>query len=163
MPFQNRVNLYNPRGVEGDFASANPRASTIASEGGLVAGAPGVTVGTFGWVGADGRTVTNVGAAGVKPSGFLGRQMGTAVITQYLAETGNTIQPGFMVTLHDEGDFFVIVRGQAAVNGSPIFAESATGLAYTGAAPAGGGVATNFVAKEAGNVGDLIKISTWGN
>ena len=68
--FQTSVNTNNPIGVEGDFASTNPRASAVNpgfdSSGnmisGFIAGSNGVTIGQFAWISSDGRTVTNQGA-----------------------------------------------------------------------------------------------------
>ncbi|MCV5473623.1 hypothetical protein OFN43_32725, partial [Escherichia coli] len=48
--FQSVINQQQAPGVEGDFASANPKASLLAGEGALVAGANGVVVGRFAWV-----------------------------------------------------------------------------------------------------------------
>ena len=72
--FQTRVNLYNPLGVEGDFASANPRATALTPEGGaLIAGSSGVTIGKFAWIEVDGRSVTNSGQTSSQPDGFVHR------------------------------------------------------------------------------------------
>lgn len=150
MGFQTRVNLNNPIAVAGDFASQNPRASVLAGEGGLVAGPLGVTVGRFAWVAADGRTVTNSGEGAVKPNGFVHRQEGAALITEFLGEASNLIPEGFPVTLHDEGDFFATVNGAASTNGAQVFARFSDGAAFIGAAPAGttatGSVGATFTA-----------------
>lgn len=154
MPFQTRVNRYLPLGVEGDFASANPRASVLTSEGGLIAGPAGVTVGRFAWVMADGKTVTNFAQGARKPDGFVRRSI-DALITQYLGEFSNLIPGGFPVTLFDAGDFLVKVRGaQSAVNGA-VYASYADGTAVAGAAPAGttgtGSIGATFTATATGN------------
>lgn len=154
MPFQTRVNRYLPLGVEGDFASANPRASVLTSEGGLIAGPAGVTVGRFAWIMADGKTVTNFAQGARKPDGFVRRSI-DALITQYLGEFSNLIPGGFPVTLFDAGDFLVKVRGaQSAVNGA-VFASYADGTAVAGAAPAGttgtGSIGATFTATATGN------------
>lgn len=47
MGFQTKVNRQQAPAIAGDFASANPRASMLATEGTLVAGVSGVTVGVF--------------------------------------------------------------------------------------------------------------------
>lgn len=163
MPFQDQVNLTPALAVAGDFASANPRASVLAGEGGLVAGAGGVTVGSFAWVGADGKTVlSNDSGSDAAPSGFVHREQ-QALITAYLAESGNVVPEGLGVTLHNEGDFWALLTGpNAAVVGSAINAVSATGAVTAGAAVVDVSVATQFKAKSAGAVGELIKISTWG-
>lgn len=156
MPFQTRVNLNNPIAVEGDFASANPRASVLAGAEGLVAGPGGVTSGRFGWVvssatpDTNGSFVTTSGQGNRAPDGFLRREPGQALITTYLAETSNNIPEGFMLTLFNQGDFFVQVRGQAAVPGAQVFANFEDGTAVIGAAPAGaaatGAVGASFTA-----------------
>jgi hypothetical protein len=148
--------LYNPIAVEGDFASANPRASVLAGEGALVAGPGGVTSGRFGWVlpstkaDANGYFVTNFGQGGRVPDGFMRREPGQALITTYLAETSNVVPEGFMVTLFNAGDFFVIARGEAAVPGSAVYASYEDGTAWIGAAPTGasatGSVGSTFTA-----------------
>ena len=81
--FQNRVNQQNPPAVVGDFASANPRSTFLAGPGGLVAGAQGVTVGTFGWVAPDFKTVNSFASGPVAPDGFIHREQ-QALITVYL-------------------------------------------------------------------------------
>lgn len=157
--FQKSVNLNNPLAVAGDFASANPRASAVAGEGTLVAGAGGVTVGLFAWIQADG-TVLNVGGAGVAPDGIIHREE-NALITGYLAEASNVIPAGFPVTVMKAGDFFLTVTGAtAATRGAEISAVSATGAAVIGA-PGAGQVATKFTAQSACAVGELVKASTW--
>ena len=65
--FQNQINHQQAPGVEGDFASANPKASLLAGEGALVAGTNGVIVGRFAWV--TNGVVSNTGT-GV-PDGFV--------------------------------------------------------------------------------------------
>jgi hypothetical protein len=154
MGFQTRVNRDNPLAVAGDFASANPRATVLAGEGGLIAGPLGVTVGKFAWVSADGKTVTNSGEGAVAPTGFVHREQ-QALITQYLAESSNVIPAGFPVTLHNAGDFFATVNGQASANGSQVFASFADGSVFIGAAPAGttatGSVGATFTATGAAN------------
>lgn len=151
--FQRTVNLYNPPAIEGDFASANPRASVLTIAGGLVAGLPGVTVGRFAWVAADGKTVTNFGEGAVAPTGFVHREQ-QALITAYLQEYSLLVPQGFPVTLHDAGDFWIKVRGQAAVYNSSVYAGYADGLPYVGAAPTGasatGSIGATFTATATG-------------
>jgi len=145
--FQTSVNLYNPIGVEGDFASANPRATALTpgldSNGnqisGFIAGPNGVTVGQFAWVEADGQTVNNFATGNVKPTGFVHRDQ-QGLLTQYLEAAGTLIPPGFPVTLMVEGDFFdLIAGGNAAVYGSACYARYADGALFVGALPTGGG------------------------
>jgi hypothetical protein len=170
--FQKSVNLYNPLAVEGDFADANPRATVLAGEGGLVAGPLGVTVGRFAWVSADGKTVTNYGEGAAAPDGFVHRQEGAALITAFLGEASNLIPAGFPVTLHNAGGFFVKANGAASTRGGSVYASYADGSAWMGAAPAGstatGSVGATFTATGTGtslavtavtgliSIGDLI-------
>lgn len=160
MPFQNRINLYNPLAVEGDFASSNPRASVLAGEGGLVAGPAGLTVARFGWIqpstvaDSNGQIVTNYGQGAVAPAGFIPRKQGAALITTYLAEYSNLIPQGFGVTLHNEGDFWAKVNGNAAVIGSTVYARYSDGAVFIGAAPTGaaftGAIGSTFTATATG-------------
>src|SRR5574337_1140790 len=99
MGFQTAVNADLPLAIAGDFASNNPRAAYPATEGAHVAGAGGVVVARFAWIQADGVTVKNSPAAGTPvPDGFIHREQ-QALITNYLADSGNTIPAGFPVTL----------------------------------------------------------------
>ena len=96
MGFQQQVNPQPAPAVEGDFASANPRASVLAGPGTLYAGVNGVTVGRFAWADANGA-VSNSGAGA--PTGFVHREL-QALITAFLGQTSMLITPGMMVTLH---------------------------------------------------------------
>jgi hypothetical protein len=160
MGFQTAVNSANPIGVEGDFADANPRASAYAGEGALVAGPNGVTVGTFGWILADGVTVVNVNPGTAAPDGYIHREQ-QGLITVYLAESSNLVPVGFPVTLMTAGGFLAKVRGIASTRGAQVFASNADGTPYIGAAPGGGGVLTNFLAKSVAPIGSITAISTW--
>lgn len=156
--FQNRVNLYNPIGVEGDFASSNPRSVVLAGPGGLVAGASGVTVGKFAWVepstesDTDGSIVNNYGSGPV--TGFVHRDQ-QGLITNYLQESSLMVPTGFMVTLHNGGDFFAKNMGpNPSVPGQPVYARYSDGAVFTGSAPAGatatGSIGSTFTATGAG-------------
>ena len=138
--FQTRVNLDNPYGVAGDFASANPRATALTPSGGaLIAGANGVTIGKFAWIASDGRTVNNYAASAVKPSGFVHRDQ-QGLLTQYLQAAGVLIPPGFPVTLMVAGDFLATDLGPSSMaSQSAIYAGYADGGIYT-AAPSGASV-----------------------
>lgn len=154
MSFQQQVNLTPAPAVAGDFASANPRASVLAGPGGLVAGVGGVTVGKFAWVDDDGSTVLNRGTATRAPNGFVHREQ-QALITTYLAESGNVIPEGLPVTLHNEGDFWALLTGSnAATIGAAIYADYSTGdvsaVAATGGASATGSIGATFTATGTG-------------
>lgn len=151
--FPSQVNVAQAPAVPGDFASKNPRESYLAGPGGLVAGAAGVTVGRFAWAIApldgDGApaTVSNTGFG--LPSGFVHREQ-QALITAYLAASGNLIQAGFAMTLMVGGDFWVKNDGTTeAQYGQKAFASVADGkvsFAAAGAAPGGGSGATASIA-----------------
>lgn len=159
--FQTRVNLYNPVAVEGDFASANPRATALTPGfdangnpvGAFIAGPNGVTVGAFAWVASDGKTVNNYAPAAVKPTGFVHRdQQGLA--TQYLQAATMLIPPGFPVTLMVEGDFFdTIEGGSPSVYGSTCYADYADGSLWIGSAPSGASVTATIGSTNTGSLG----------
>jgi len=138
--FQNRVNLVLPPAVEGDFASANPRATLLAGPGALVAGPSGVLVGKFAWVNpSDFTTTSNQGTAPNAPDGFVHRDQ-QALITVYLETASQAIPEGFPVTLHNAGDFWVKNLGPSALTkGATVYAGYADGGAYS-SAPAGASV-----------------------
>jgi hypothetical protein len=139
--FQKQVNLTPALAVAGDFASANPRASVLAGEGGLIAGEGGVVVGKFAWVDpADQKTVNSYGLATAAPDGFVHREQ-QALITTYLAESGNVIPEGLPVVLHNEGDFWALLAGStSAIPGDPIYADYSTGDVVADASPTGASV-----------------------
>lgn len=130
--FQRTVNLQQAAAVAGDFASANPRASVVGHEGTLVSGSLGVTVARFAWATTAGL-VSNAGVS--KPTGFVHRRQGSALITQYLGETSNLIPTGFEVTLMLSGDYWVAPLAQVSI-GQKAFANLGDGTIVGGAAGA---------------------------
>ena len=141
--FQTRVNLYNPLGVEGDFASANPRSTALTPDGGaFVAGPLGVTIGNFAWIGEDGVTVNNFGSSPAQPDGFVHRDQ-QGLLTQYLQAAGMLIPPGFPVTLMTRGDFLAKNAGPSSLaRGSSLYASYETGAVQSAAGTAGSVTAT---------------------
>lgn len=134
MSFQAQVNLQPAPAVEGDFASANPRAVLLAGEGTLVTGTSGVTVGRFAWTNGSG-VVNNSFTVGGRV-GFIHREQ-QAVITVFLDETSNVVPAGLPVTLYNQGDFWGKFAGGAAV-GQKVYASYADGTlsaAATATAP----------------------------
>jgi hypothetical protein len=136
--FQAQVNQQPAPAVVGNFASADPRASVLAGPGQIVAGANGLIVGRFAWLDSTYTLASNTG--GGAPAGFVGREANfNAIITTYLAETSMTIPKGFEVTLHREGDFWVLNSGSLeVVPNQKAYANNATGLvtfAATGTPP----------------------------
>ncbi|WP_267550366.1 hypothetical protein [Rhizobium rhizogenes] len=142
-------------GVVGDFSSANPRFSTLAGPGAVVAGPSGLVIGRFAWlsysqVDGDGApaAANNFGTGPV--AGFVGRAQ-QGLITTYLSAYGMTIPAGFQSTLFSGGDFWALNNGASAaqvgmkayasfVDGSVTFAAAGaptTASATTSAIAAG--------------------------
>jgi hypothetical protein len=147
--FQTTVTVQPAIGVEGDFASANPRFSVIAGAGAFVAGLLGVTVGRFCW--SDPRSVDDVGGPATVNSfgagpvlGFVHREF-QALITQYLQESSMVVPVGFGVTVMSGGDFLVKNRGTTeatiGMKAYAAFADGSISFAATGS-PSGGGTST---------------------
>lgn len=165
MGFQTQVNAQQAPACAGDFASANPRAATVSPESGFVAGAAGVTVGRFAWIQSDGVTVLNTGTG--KPDGFIHRDQ-QALISTYLAESGNLIPVGFPVTLMRTGDYYALANGSAAAKGEKAYAKFQDGSARfepTASAPASASITASqattvltvsAVGSGALSVGDLV-------
>ncbi|WP_233868702.1 structural cement protein Gp24 [Paraburkholderia adhaesiva] len=173
MGFQQQVYVQPSPAVEGDFASANPRASVLAGPGSLVAGPDGVMVGRFAWAASNGEEnassgevdfynlVSNAGT-GV-PAGFVHREQ-QALITQWLAESTLLVPAGLPVTLHSAGDFWARNAGSApSAAGDKVFASTTDGSASPGAAGASvaGAVETKWFVMSAAAPGELMKISSW--
>jgi hypothetical protein len=159
MGFQTTVNQYQAPAVEGDFCSANPRASVIAGPGAFTAGAGGAIVGRFAWADANGA-VTNAGS-GV-PTGFIHRDM-QALITTWLGAASLVIPQGVAMTLHRSGDFWVKSLTTATVD-QKVFASNTDGTTKTGAAGAtiAGYTETAWFVDSAGAANELVKISKRG-
>jgi hypothetical protein len=138
--FPSKVNVVPAVGVEGDFASVNPRTSVVNGPGAFVAGPNGVLVGRFAWADANNVTVSNTGAGA--PTGFVARSQ-QALITAFLGESTQLIPAGMGVTLFSSGDFWVKNAGasssaisQAAYTnnstGAVQFGSNWTGASVTG-------------------------------
>lgn len=134
MGFQTKVNSAVALGVEGDFATTNPRASVIAVGNQLVAPVGGIKVGNFGFVNPADGTVHTAYTSGYQV-GYLGRNA-QALITAFLGEATLVVPAGFMLTLFDQGDFLMRFLGGATAgqnvyadetDGSPISAATAPG------------------------------------
>jgi hypothetical protein len=111
MSFQTNVNVQPAVGVEGDFASANPRFVALVGAGGFVAGPSGVTVGRFAWI--TDQTIDDMNAPATVNSfgvglvgGFIHREQ-QGLNTTYLSEASMTVPQGFPVTVMAGGDFLV--------------------------------------------------------
>lgn len=165
MAFQTQINTQPAPGLPGDFASLNPTATFPAGEGALVAAAGGCTIGAFGWVQTDGRSVANAPASGTTtaPDGFVHRDL-SGQISSLFDESSLTIPQGFPVSLFTAGDFWAIST-TAASPGQAVFAATADGSLSTAAAgtTVSGAVQTRFYVASAGAAGDLVKISSWSH
>ena len=157
MGFQSQVNLVQAPAVEGDFASANPRASVLADEGQILAGVGGVTVGKFAWVNAG--KAYSYGTYPAAPDGFVGREM-QALITTYLAEQGVVIPAGFPVTLFNAGDFWVKNAGAStnAMNDA-VYARYSDGAVFFGSAPSNATVTASLGSTNTGAIGATFTAS----
>ena len=169
--FQNQVYVNPAVGLPGDFASSNPMAYKLSSTGRMVADSAGVTVGHFAILNnaaasAGSGTVTSLPDAAVvsEQIGFVHREMNAQIVT-YLAESGNTIQPGEPVALFSTGDFLVnadVVTGTPS-NGAAVYWDTVTGNTIIGApaSPPATTVQTKFyLVSDAATVGATVIIST---
>lgn len=144
--FQTAVTVQPAIGVEGDFASGNPRFSVIAGAGAFLAGDLGVTVGRFAW--ATDEHVDDVGGPAVvnnfgsgPVTGFIHREQ-QGLITQYLKGSSMLVPAGFGVTVMSGGDFVVKNAGtnQVAIGNKAYasFADGSVRFGPTGTPDSGG-------------------------
>lgn len=150
--------------VEGDFASRNPRATVLAGPTAHVAG-PTVLVARFAWLEYNSvdfdsapAIVTTAGGAG-PVAGFIHREQQGLIVT-YLADASMQVQPGFPVTVHQAGDFWVKNRGTTqALPGMFAYANFADGSAtfQASGAPAGAasGTASSVAAETSSFTGTI--------
>jgi hypothetical protein len=137
--FQRQVYPTPAPGVEGDFCDHNPRATVDAGPGGLVAGTQGVAIGRFAWLEYslldpnNAPRIANCYGVGL-PAGFVHREQ-QATLANWLGGASMWIPPGYGVTLHQAGGFFVINRGTTyAQVGMKAFANTGDGSISFGAA-----------------------------
>lgn len=130
--FQTSVSVYPAPGREGGFASTNPRATTVAGEGALIAGTGGVIVGRFGWVDSTNTSVLNSGTGA--PNGFVANEL-QASITTFGDGQSLVIPASRPMTLFNQGDFWVRATN-ATTKGQKVFASLLDGRASTAAAGA---------------------------
>jgi hypothetical protein len=172
MSFQTQVNQQPAPGVEGDFASANPRATVLAGPNALVAATGGLTVGRFAWLDtATASLASNAAPNASAPNGFVHNDH-RALITTYLGETSMVIPAGFGVDLFNEGDFWVKNNGTTeAVPGQKAYANYADGratFAASGAPTTGGSGSASTIAPETASVtgsiiGNLLTVTAVGS
>lgn len=156
MGFQKQVNLQQAPAVEGDFASANPRAVVLSPESGFVAGASGATVGRFAWIDADGIRINNTGTGA--QAGFIHREQ-QGLITAWLAEQSMLVPTGLPIVLHNKGDFWVKNTGAASAVGGTVYANLTTGAIES--ATGAGNAATAYKFASVAATGELAKITSW--
>src|SRR4051794_22017449 len=118
--FQTSVGIMQAPGVEGDFCDHNPRTTVDAGPGGLVAHPDGVIIGHFAWLEYSvtdpngSPAIARSRGTGGPPAGFVHREHQGVFAPWYpgnTAASGMMIPGGFMVTLHQEGGFFVKNNG----------------------------------------------------
>lgn len=158
MPFQNTVAVNPAIGVPGDFASVNPRqfvvSGTLNQRMVSAPASPGPALaGKFGLLTATGTVTSTPGYAAASAAGaasrigFVHRYMGAALIVDWLAELGLTIQPGQAVELFATGDFFA--RADAItgtpVRGAAVIWDPAAGTINIGATVSGTTIDTGFI------------------
>lgn len=159
--FQQSVALQPAPAQAGDFASANPRASLLGGPGEWVAPNTGLVVGRFCWAIDATRAVTQGYSAGAAV-GFLHREL-NALITTFMAPSGNVTMPGGPVTLHSQGEFWALFAA-GATPGQKVFADDVTGapIAGTAGVVTGGQHEVPWYVNSPAAAGELAKISTWG-
>jgi hypothetical protein len=145
--FPSKVNVVPGVGVEGDFASVNPRTSVVNGPGAFVAGPNGVLVGRFAWADSNNLTVSNTGAGA--PTGFVARSQ-QALITAFLGEATQLIPAGMAVTLFSSGDFWVKNAGaSSSAISQTAYTNNSTGAVQFGSnwtgASVTGSIAANVV------------------
>lgn len=182
MPFQTAVRRYIAPGVKGGWASANPHASLLQSNNGdlgetaspiavWMVGAAGVTVGQFAYADTvtgkvtsakPAGTVMTAAAAGTLRIGFVQRDQ-FALITPYMAGSGQTLFEGQPVTLLVAGDVWAEFAAGAAY-GQFVHSNDATGAAVAGASatPPADHTYTGYRVNSVAAAGDIAKISVWG-
>jgi hypothetical protein len=171
---QAQVGIVPAPGIEGDFASLNPRFSVLAGPGALVCGPQGVLIGRFSWLSSQVQDPDNAPAIlnnfGVGPvAGFVGRHQ-QGLITAYLAPSGLLIPQGFGVTAYNGGPFWARNNGTTpAFPGNKAYANMANGAVSFAATGAPGSVALTTsaiapgtaVAGTASISGNILTVTAW--
>lgn len=135
MAFQSTVYTYPAPGIEGDFASSNPRSVIVYGANGadgLQAGTGGVTVGRFANVNQSTGLATNNGLGAITTNNTVGfvQKDQNALITTYLAQFGMTVPAGYQVTVFRSGDFWCRFAAGATI-GQKVYANYADGTAVS--------------------------------
>ena len=159
MSFQQDLNRDLPRGVAGDFASTNPRQNMLAGEAALVA-AETITVGQFAFADITTGKVYAERDDGLR-LGFVHRN--NQAIVPLGSAASMVIPTGREVALFTSGDFYAIAPA-TVTPGSPVGVADDGKLAVAvlpdpDAEPPVAGNLSGFVYAEAGDSGDLVKIT----
>ena len=153
MPLQTKVNTVLAAAVAGDKATADQSIYTPLNH---LAGEGGATVGTFGWIQADG---TVIDAGTTAPSGFVERVQAYPNYT--VTDDGSLLIPqGFPVTLAVKGDYWVQTTQTAAVGGQ-VYVNQTTGAIEATNSSGTNVAATGWLFKTAGEANDMVIISNW--
>lgn len=159
MPFQTKVNLNNPIGWPGGFASVNPRVTVFvggaSNDNVFGAGDGGVLAGTFVWLNETNNTLDNKGTGA--PDGFVANEW-QGLITEYLQEDTMMIPKGFMITAYSEGEFFVAAPGDVKRKDF-VFVDPKSGTVVDSTAT--DAVQTNYKYAKTAENGDIVAISSW--
>lgn len=134
MGFQQSVNTFPALAVEGDWASANPRASMIAGDSALVASAAGVRVGAFAFASNLNGRVSSAHPGVPSRVGFVNRTQ-PVVITGWLEGDSMLLTSGLEVVLTVKGDVFARFADGAGI-GDAVYASYADGSVVADAAGA---------------------------
>lgn len=153
MPFQTTVKTTLAAAVAGDKATPN---QSIYAPLTPLAGEGGATVGTFGWLQADGTVIDSGSTA---PSGFVERVQEYPNYT--VTSPGTLLIPqGFPVTLAVKGDYWVQTTQTAAVGGQ-VYVNQTTGAIEATDSSGTNVAATGWLFKTAGEANDMVIISNW--
>lgn len=129
--FQTSVAVDPAPAVEGDFASANPRATLLAGTAALTAAAAGVIVGRFARALNTDGTVTNGDPGAPSRLAFVHRDQ-PAIITGFLVGSTLVVPEGQPLALFDSGDFWARFSAGASI-GQKVYANNADGSASAAA------------------------------
>lgn len=153
MPLQTAVKTVLAAAVAGDKATADQSIYTPLNH---LAGEGGATVGTFGWIQANG-TVIDTGSTA--PSGFVERVQGYPNYT--VTSAGTLLIPeGFPVTLAVKGDYWVKTTQKCTVGGQ-VYVNQTTGAIEATNSSGTNVAATGWLFKMAGEANDMVIISNW--
>ena len=162
MSLQKKVNSNWALGVEGDFASANPRQSALGGAYDFRAGKDGIMAGRFAWVDSDNVTVTQAQPLNAKkPNGFVHRDM-NAMMIGYMDEATMQYASGLPIDLFTQGDFYAR-SSNGGKRGQKVYASTkdgtilcdATGVAHDGF------IETDWYCALTANAGELVIISSY--